>query len=110
MKPEILEEHPITMAELKVELAKVAKEGDELNFRSQRTIEYLNEFVTEKKLVELKEKLVKLDIPRLKEEHICKIVDLLPESPEDLKSILQGYTITVTNDNLKKIVEVVNKR
>jgi|TARA_B100001971_G_C18097960_1_gene487207 DNA-directed RNA polymerase subunit F len=110
MKPEIIEEHPITMSELKGELAKISKGDDELNFRSQRTVEYLDEFVTDKKLDGLKEKLIKLNISRLKEEHICKIVDLLPETPEDLKSILQGYTITITNENLKKIVDVVVKR
>jgi len=31
----------------------------------------------------------------------------MPSSLEELKSILSGYTITVTSENLKKIAEVL---
>ena len=37
------------------------------------------------------------------------IADIIPETVDDLKMILQGYTLTVTNDNLKKIVDVTSK-
>lgn len=96
------------MVELKDELATIKKSTKELNFRAMKTLEYLNEFVTEKKLKELKDKIVKLDIPRLKDEYICKILDTLPRSVDDLKTVLQGYTVTVNNDNMKKVIDVVN--
>ena len=109
VKPEIIQESPISMADLKEELSKIKKKDEKLNFRAEKTEEYLNQFtiLSLKKYQELKEKLEKLKIPRLKEEHIIKIVDLVPLSAEEVKSILQGYTITVTNDNLKKIADCV---
>jgi len=36
--------------------------------------------------------------------HIIKIIDVMPKNVEELKAMLQSYTITVNNENLKKIV------
>lgn len=110
-QPQILNEEPITMAEVKEEITKIRKKSDELNFRAERTEEYLNQFVElgPKKSKELKEKLTELNIPRLKAEHIIKIVDLAPTTADEIKSILSGYTLTVTNENLKKIAEAVKE-
>jgi DNA-directed RNA polymerase subunit F len=109
VKPEIIKETPITMAELKDEIDKIKKKSEKLNFRAEKTEEYLGQFtiLDSKKSAELKEKLEKMGIPRLKEEHITKIVDLLPVSPEEIKSVLHAYTVTITNDNLKKIAECI---
>ena len=109
VKPEILTERPIPMFEVLSELEKIKKKEKELNFRSKRTEEYLQQFVkkSNKKNKEFKEKIEKLKISRLKQPHIIKIVDLLPDSIADLKSILQGYTITIKNDDMKRIVGVV---
>lgn len=110
-KPDILKETPITLVELKEELEKIKKRDEELNFRANKTEEYLSQFVTlpAKKAEELKEKITKLKIPRLKDEHMAKIIDLLPTTVEGLKVILQGYTLTVSQDSMKKIVVVVQE-
>jgi DNA-directed RNA polymerase subunit F len=108
-KPEILEETPIPMFELKTEMSKIKKRDEELNFRAQKTDEYINTFVTMKQtdLKKLLEDLRALEVPRLKDEHYFKIVDLLPTSVEDVKLILQGYTLTVSQEKMKKIADVV---
>lgn len=110
-KPEVLSETPITMVELKSELDKIKKRDEELNFRANKTDEYLSQFleVSTKKGKELKEKLVSMDISRLKEEHITKIVDVMPQTVEELKVLLQGYVLTVSQDNMKKIIGVVKE-
>ncbi|MBN2458320.1 hypothetical protein JXB31_04285 [Candidatus Woesearchaeota archaeon] len=110
-KPEILEETEIPMFEIKKDIAKIKKRDTELNFRTQKTEEYLNTFITLKdsELKSLLDELKGLDIPRLKDLHIYKIVDTLPVSVDDVKLILQGYTLTVSQDNMKKIAETVKK-
>lgn len=110
-KPELIKETPITIVELKEHLKTIKKRDEELNFRAGKTEDYLNNFVTikPKEAKELIKKLKELNIPRLKEEHIAKIIDLLPDHPEEVKSTLQGYTITVTKENLKKIADVVSE-
>ena len=45
----------------------------------------------------------KLAINRLKDEHICKVVDLLPKTPNELKLVLQGYGLSLTNEASNKI-------
>jgi DNA-directed RNA polymerase subunit F len=106
---EIISEKPITMSELKQELEKIKKRDKELNFRATRTEEYLQHFETTDKVEELFKKLESLKIPRLKAIHIIKIIDLMPQTVEELKVILQGYPITVNNDNLKKIADVTSE-
>jgi len=109
--PEILEKSPITITELKSELKAIKKRDEELSFRGNRTEEYVNLFVTltQKEVKEFKKKLTDLEIPRLKEEHIAKIIDILPASVPELKIVLQGYTLTVSNENLDKIQKVVSE-
>jgi DNA-directed RNA polymerase subunit F len=107
--PEIVDETPMSMFEMKEELAKIKKRDKELNFRANKVEEYLNQFVTikQKEFKEMVDKINKLNVPRLKEQHIFKIMDIMPQTVDELKTILQGYTITVNNDNLKKIVNIV---
>ncbi|MBT3304340.1 hypothetical protein HN592_03730 [Candidatus Woesearchaeota archaeon] len=111
MHPEIIEEKPLTMVEVQDELKRIKKRDEELNFRANKTEENLNSILAiDSKLgAELTKKLIGLEIPRVKEIHISKIVDTLPRSTDELKVVLQGYTITVKADNLKKIISTVNE-
>ena len=105
----VIAENPISMYDLKAELEKIKKRDKELNFRAARTEEYLNQVVSFNKSSDLYGKLVKLDIPRLKDSHIKKIMDIMPKTANDLKVVLQGYTVSVSNENIKKIVDTINQ-
>lgn len=105
----IISEAPVSMYELKKVLEKVKKRDKELNFRAAKTEEFLQQITSFKKFDELYEKLVKLNIPRLREQYIKKIIDILPVTIKDLKVVLQGHTLTLNNENAKKIVDTVNK-
>ncbi len=110
VKPTIVEEMPVTMAELKEEIEKIQKRG-ELNFRAQKAKDYLDQFSlpSKSKVEGAKEKIQKMEIPRLKEQHIAKLIDLMPASADEVKVILQGYTITVSQENMKKIADVIKE-
>jgi len=103
---QIIKEEPITLAEAKTLLEKIKERDTEFSFRSGRTYEYLTAFpiADEKKAEELKKKIAELNIPRLKPEQIVKLIDLNPETSDEIKVILQG--VTITTDNLKKIEEL----
>ena len=106
---QIISETPMNSYQLKKELEKIKKRDGELNFRANRTEDYLQQVSTVKNAEQLFEKITKLNIPRLKEHHIHKIIDICPTTLNDLKMILQGYTVTVNNDSMKKIVDTVNE-
>ncbi len=111
VKPEILEQKPISISEVKDIVKVIHKRDEELTFRGGKTEEYVNDTsrLSTKKVKDLIKKLEELQIPRLKEQQMIKIADLLPESPEHLKVILSGYTVTITKENLKRIFDVVNE-
>ncbi|MBW2967002.1 hypothetical protein KY362_00805 [Candidatus Woesearchaeota archaeon] len=104
-------EQPITMAELKDELKKIRKRDEELNFRAEKTEEYLSQFdiLPDKSAKELFKKIEGLDIPRMKPEHIVKLIDILPTTQEEVHLVLQGYTITVTKENMKRVADVIKE-
>lgn len=106
---QVISETPINIYQLKKELERIKKRDNELNFRANRTEEYLQQIAAFKNSDELFEKIAKLNIPRLKEQHIHKIIDIAPITVNELKAVLQGYTITVNNESMKKIVDAINE-
>jgi len=111
MNPKIISEEPINIVELREEIKKIKKRDTELGFRTNKTNEYLNDFVTLKsdEAKKLYQEIEKLNIPRLKEMHIHKIIDLTPSTLEELKVILQEYTITINKEGIQKIIDTVKK-
>ena len=109
MNLKIVKENPITMSELKTELAKIKKRDEELNFRANKTEDYLNQFdvLSKAKADELRKKLEGLGIARLNETIIVKLVDILPTNPEDLKVVMQGMNVSLTQADLKKVTDSV---
>ena len=106
---QIISETPINAYQLKKELERIKKRDSELNFRANKTEEYLNQIAAVKNADELFGKISKLDIPRLREQHIHKIVDVMPTTLNELKVVLQSYTITINNESMKKIVDTINE-
>ncbi|MBN2421170.1 hypothetical protein JXB27_02730, partial [Candidatus Woesearchaeota archaeon] len=95
--------------DLQKELKSIKKRDTELGFRAQKTDEYLQKFakLDEKKAAELKKKIEELNIPRLREEHISKLIDILPADAEEVRMVLSAYATTVTNENLVKLADVI---
>ena len=106
---QIISETPMNMYQLKKELEKIKKRDNDINFRAGRTEEYINQIAEIKNGDELFDKLMKLGISRLKEQHVHKIIDVMPTTLNELKVVLQSYTITVNNDSMKKIIDAVNE-
>jgi DNA-directed RNA polymerase subunit F len=105
----IVEEKPISMAELKEELKEIKKRDTELSFRTAKVSEQVDllKVVKPKDAEEMFEKIQKLNVPRLKDVHIYKIIDLLPQNIVELKNIVQSYSLTVTNENLEKVLGIL---
>ncbi len=106
---QIISEAPINSYQLKKELENIRKKYGELNFRANKTEEYLGQMAVNKNADELFDKIMKLNIPRLREHHIHKIIDIFPTTVNELKVIIQGYTITLNNDSMKKIIDTINE-
>ena len=111
MEPKIVSQTPVTLSDLKQDIAKMKQRDKEPSIRVTRMEDYLNTFVeiSPEQGKELHAAITKLAINRLKEEHICKIVDLLPKTANELKVIMQGYALSLTNDASGKITETISE-
>ena len=104
---EIIEEKAITLTEAKELLDKIEKRDKELSPRTQKTKEYLNKFskLTKKEIKELKDKIAKLNITRLKQKTIAKLIDIKPKDLDSLRTILTAENLTLKQEDLQKIIE-----
>ena len=97
----IRESKPISMAEASEYVQK--EEGD------AEVKGFIKKFVkiTPAKAKELREGLEKLDLMKVKEEHLAKIIDLLPGNPEELNKIF--VEVSLDEDESKKILDTVKE-
>lgn len=104
---EIISQTPITLAELKSKLSK-AKSKEESS-RVTRVKGYLDDFapVELSEAKKLKESIEGLGFQRLKDRIIVKIIDMQPKTTDELKILFAGENITLKQDDLAKIVEVI---
>ena len=107
----ILNETPLSTIELKEKIEAIKKRNKELGTKTTKTIEYLKIFASLKKkeTEEIKKKILGLNIPRLKDRHIIKILDIMPKDIESLKLLFTGENITIKQEDVNKILEVITK-
>ena len=108
---ELISEIPISMVELKEKLAEIKKRDGELNFRANKAKEYLDIFTVMgiQNIEELKKKLNELNIPRLRDRHIIKIIDVMPKDMDSLRTLITGENITLKQEDLSKILTIIQE-
>ena len=109
MTPEENEVKPVSISEVKNILKKVEKEREELLYEQKIALEHAHKFakLPVKKIEDLIKELSKLDF--LEEIHAYKIVDLLPLTEEDVKTIFAKERITFGEGEINKILDLVKK-
>lgn len=111
VKPQLIEEIPVSIAEARAELEHIKERDGVLSFRATKCEEYFNDFssITKTKAAELHKKLASLGIARLKDEHIVKIVDILPKTADDVKVVFQGSAISISKKDMEEIASAVQE-
>jgi DNA-directed RNA polymerase subunit F len=106
--PTIISESPLSLYDVRKELKTIKKRDEALSIRANRVSEYVDMFspLSDKKAEEIKEAIVKLDVPRLKIDHINKLMDVNPIIVDDVKAVVTGYGLTVKNEHLQKIADL----
>lgn len=97
----VKEERPITMAEV------VSMAGDSEKAESiKKFIKNFNKMKIEK-AIELRKSLEELDLIKLKDFHIVKIVDFLPKDATELNKVL--LDVSLDTEEVQKILDVTGK-
>ena len=100
---------PVTISEVKNILKKVEKDRKEMLYEQKIALEHAHKFakLSVKKTEELIKELLKLEF--LHEIHAYKIADILPSTEDDVKTIFAKERITLSENDIKKILDLVNK-
>lgn len=71
--------------------------------------EFIKKFVklNPKEAKELRKKLVELNLVKMKNEDICKLIDILPERPEEVNKIF--VDVSLDEDEIKKILDTIKE-
>ena len=99
----------LTLAEVKEELSK--RKSEDENERIESTLTYAKKFskIKPEKVKDIKKELQGLDLMKLKERFIIKIIDILPEDSEDLKKIFVGEDVSLDQNEIDKILGIIKK-
>ena len=97
----IIESTPLTLAEV----SNLAGDTD----REKEVKTFIKKFtkMPADKAKKMREELTKLDLLKLKEEHIVKIVDFMPTDASDLNKVM--VDVSLDQEEVNKILDVVKK-
>jgi DNA-directed RNA polymerase subunit F len=104
---ETIKEDVISLVKAKDILSK----AEEPNYDQKLALEHAKKFGKMKtpEVNKLIEELKKLDMRKLKDAQIVKIIDLLPADIDDLKIILQHAEVPFKDEELQPILDVLKK-
>lgn len=109
MAEEENEVKPVSLTEVKNILKKVEKERKELLYEQKIALEHAHKFakIPAKKTNDIIKELSKLEF--IQEIHAYKLADILPTTEDDIKTIFAKERITLSENEIKKILEIVKK-
>ena len=103
----IIETKTVTMAE---SLGQLTKEDEEtLGYEQKITVDYLRRhtLLSEKDVLITRKELEQIE--GLKEHQITALLDMVPETEEDVKIIFMKERVNIEKDQIKKILEALDK-
>lgn len=96
----------LTLAETKELLQKAGTE------KAAATLNFIKKFAKSSiaEVLKLKQELKALDIAKLKEEDLVKLIDFMPGDAEDVRKIFTGSEISLDQNEIAKLLEVLKKK
>jgi len=104
----VIEEEPLTLAEVKELLAKFERD-ENAGYELRKAIEHSKKFA--KLSAEDARKLVEelMQLEKIRKEIAVKIADILPLSPTEVRAIYAKERYNLNDEEIKKILEIVSK-
>ena len=109
MRPKNNDVKLVSLSEVKNILKKVSKERKEISYEQRIALEHAQKFakLSVKQTNDLIKDLMNLEF--LEQSHVFKIADLLPTSYDDAKTIFAKERVTLSDEEIKKIFDIVGK-
>lgn len=100
---------PVPLAEVKNILKKISKDRKEMIYEQKVALEHATKFgkLPIKKTEDMIKELMEIkDITQL---HAIKLVDILPRNEDDIKTIFAKERVTISGNDIKKILDIITK-
>jgi DNA-directed RNA polymerase subunit F len=91
----------LSMAEASEYIKKLESESEVIGFIKKFTK------ITPKEAKEMRKKITELNLMKIREEHISKIIDILPEDAQDLNKIF--VDMSLDEDETNKILDIIKQ-
>jgi DNA-directed RNA polymerase subunit F len=100
---------PVSLVEVKNILKKISKDRKDMLYEQKIALEHATKFakLPAKKTEDMIKELRKLEF--ITELYAYKIADLIPQNEDDIKTIFAKERITLGENDIKKILEIVGK-
>ena len=104
---DIEERKAITISETK----EILKEVKRQNYVQKQALEYASKFskLSATKAKKLIDELLESGIPRIKDRHLVKLADLMPNTHDELRAIFAKEEIALTKQDMDKVLEILKK-
>jgi DNA-directed RNA polymerase subunit F len=104
------ESKPVPLAVVRNLLAKREREG-ELHYEQKLALDYAKKFakLDQKEAEDVIGALMKLEIPRFKERHAVKLVDIMPEDKTAVRAVFSKESITLNPEQTESVLKILNK-
>ncbi|MHC1566397.1 MAG: RNA polymerase Rpb4 family protein [Candidatus Syntropharchaeia archaeon] len=105
---EIVNEELLTLAEVKEILSEIReREKDEMRHEKRKALDHCNRFakIDAKRSRKLVNELMKLE--KMREEIAIRIVDIMPRSKDELRTIYAKEKFTLTDEDFERILDII---
>ena len=104
---EIIEKREVSIAKAREILVKIKKP----NYEQKHALEYSSKFAktSAEDAIKILEELRESGIPRIKNRHLKKIVDLMPKKADEIKVILAKEDLTLSKGDVETILDILSK-
>ena len=104
---DVIEERSVSL----VEVAEILNQIETPTVEQKKAFKHAKSSSKLKKedALSLRKDLEDVDLRKLKDQHVSKIIDFLPEDIDDLKLILEDSLTAFTNEELQKVLDIIAK-
>jgi len=104
----LIDERNVTQSEARA-ILEAREEAAEPLYEQRIALDIIHKFtkITSDQSQDMSNRMAE-EIPRIKEDNIVKIIDLMPKDKDDLNLIFSKERIILTDDEVNKILEIVD--
>lgn len=107
---EVINQKPVHSSKVYEEITSKTQNREQ-TYREEKILDYLKKTnkLSTKDFDSAFQELVALEIPRIEEKHLVKILEIMPQNGTELRAIISHGGVVVVDDIVTQILDVIKK-